>query len=71
LLAQSSQLLEAENGEMPMGTLENVQVPLINFILTVRVVDNVPNVLGIFQGVDESLQKVGLQKYRFGFGRHQ
>jgi hypothetical protein len=56
---------------MSMGALEDVQVCLINFVLTVRVVDNVLNILGIFQGVDESLQKVGLQKYRFGLGRHQ
>jgi len=71
LLSQPSQLLEAKDSEMSMGAVEDVQVCLINIVLTVRVVNNVLNILGIFQGVGESLQKVGLQKYRFSLGRYQ
>lgn len=60
LLALLGEFIEAEDGEVGVGVLELVNVVLLDILLAV--VDDVLNVLGVVEGLDELCEEVRVEE---------
>jgi len=64
LLTLLGELVEAENGQVGVGALELLNVILLD--LHLAVVNNILNVLGLFERVDELCEEMGVEENELG-----